>query len=40
MKGDILKKLAKENEVFSVEVAADGYVPFGLFWKLEDAKKK
>lgn len=39
-KGDILKKLSEENEVFSVEVATDGYVPFGLFWKLEDTIMK
>ncbi|MGF9712800.1 hypothetical protein [Paenibacillus naphthalenovorans] len=37
--GEIIKKLSKETEVYAVEVAIEDHIPFGLYWKLEDAKK-
>lgn len=38
-KGSEIKKLLNDKNVYTVEVAKDGTIPMGLFWKLENTTK-
>ncbi|BBI34105.1 hypothetical protein [Cohnella abietis] len=38
MTGLEIKNIAKDKQVYAVEVAIEDYVPMGLYWNLENAK--